>query len=93
MEAKKHGIGAAVLALLSTAVAYVPDIAPYAIQKFIPEHTLVFKLAPFIGGCLSAIWGSLGLRKSYKKDELPGGITKVLDKIPDSITGKKGSEK
>lgn len=90
---KKHTIGASILAALSAVIAYVPDVAPWALQKIAAEHTLVFKLAPMIGGVLSAIWASTGLRKGYQKDELPSGVTKVLDKIPDSLTGRKGESK
>lgn len=92
-NSKKDTVGAVILAGLSAMLAYVPDILPIALQKFTPEHTLVFKLAPMIGGVLSAIWASMGLRKGYKKDELPSGITKVMDKIPDVITGVKGEDK
>lgn len=90
---KKHTVGAVILAGLSAMVAYVPDVAPWAIQEIAKEHTLIFKLAPIIGGVLSSIWASTGLRKGYQNDELPSGVTKVLDKIPDSITGKKGETK
>jgi hypothetical protein len=89
----KNTIGATILAGLSAVIAYIPDVAPWALQKITAEHTIVFKLAPMIGGLLSAIWASTGLRKGYQKDELPAGITKVMDKIPDSLTGIKGESK
>jgi hypothetical protein len=65
-----------------TAVTFAPEI-----MQIFPEHTLVFKLALPAGFLLKYLF----VRKDYKKDQLPSGITKLLDKIPDSITGQRGS--
>lgn len=80
-----------IIAAASTALGYLPDAAPMLIQKIVPEHTLVFQLAQPIGIILGGIFTAVGLRKGYKADNLPGGVTKVLDQIPDSLTGVKGA--
>ena len=64
-------------------VAYAPEI----LQLF-PEQTLLFKLALPIGFMLKLMF----LRKDYKADGLPDGLSKVMDKIPNKITGIKGSK-
>ena len=70
--------------LATTAVAFTPEI----LQLF-PEHTVAFKLAIPAGFFIKFLM----TRESYKKDELPGGITKLMDKIPDKVTGVKGCKK
>jgi hypothetical protein len=69
--------------LAITAVTFAPEIL-----RIFPEHTMVFKLAVPIGFMIKFLW----MRKDYKKDVLPSGITKVMDKIPDAVTGEKGSD-
>lgn len=69
---------------LTTAVTFAPEI----LQIF-PEHTLAFKLALPVGFFLKAI----AMRTEYGKDTLPSGMTKMMDRIPDNITGKKGNLK
>lgn len=76
---KTVGIG-----LVSTAVAFAPEI-----MQVFPEHTLVAKLALPVGFFIK--W--MMAKKDYKKDELPSGITKLMDKIPDKYTGVRGSTK
>lgn len=36
--------------------------------------------------------GAVKIKNGYEADTLPGGLTKILDKIPDKITGVKGSK-
>ena len=63
------------------------SFAPEMLGLF-PQHTLAFKIATPIGLILAA----LGLRSGYKADNLPSGITRVMDKAPDTVTGVKGSD-
>lgn len=66
-----------------TAVTFAPEI-----MQIFPEHTLVFKLAiP-----AAFLWKYLNIKKDYKKDQLPGGMTRWLDTIDDKYTGIRGSE-
>lgn len=69
---------------LTTAITFAPEIL-----KIFPEHTLAFKLALPIGFFLKMV----AMRTEYGKDELPSGMTKMMDKIPDKITGEKGDLK
>lgn len=79
-----ESIGAAALSVLS----FAPEIIDALTSSgFLKEYTLVAKL----GLPLAVILQSLGIRRGYKKDNLPSGLTKALDKIPDAITGVKGS--
>lgn len=70
--------------LAVTAITFAPEI----LQVF-PEQTLAFKLALPIGFLVKFLW----MKSEYKQDVLPSGMTKVMDKIPDSVTGEKGSTK
>lgn len=69
---------------LTTAITFAPEIL-----GIFPEHTLAFKLALPIGFFLKA----LSMKTQYGKDTLPSGMTKMMDKIPDKITGEKGDLK
>lgn len=81
---KRKEIWGAALTLLS----FSPEIVnSFVSVGILPEYTIVAKLATPIGLILTA----LGLRSGYKDNNLPGGITKAMDQIPDSITGVKGS--
>jgi len=53
------------------------------------QNTIAYKIGVVLGLGLTAF----GLRSGYKADNLPKGITEVMDSIPDSITGKKGADK
>lgn len=53
------------------------------------QKTTAYKIGVVLGLGLTAF----GLRSGYKADNLPSGITKTMDKIPDFLTGKKGTEK
>lgn len=71
-----------------TLLSFSPElIHSFVDVGFLPEYTIVAKLATPIGLILTA----LGLRSGYKDNNLPGGITKVMDKMPDNITGVRGS--
>lgn len=76
----------AALTLLSISPELINSVVNIGL---LPEYTLIAKLATPIGLILTV----LGLRSGYKSDNLPGGITKVMNKIPDSITGVRGSDK
>lgn len=65
-----------------TVVSFTPEL----LQVF-PQHTLAFRLALPVGLLLTA----LGLRKGYKANNLLVGVTKIMHKIPDKITGKYNS--
>jgi len=70
-------------------VSLVPEIVKPVLTHAFPENTLLFQLATPIGMAFSLVWGALGLRDGYKSDNLPQGIRKVMDKIPDKITGER----
>ena len=71
-----------------TLLSFSPEIVNSFVDiGILPEYTLVAKLATPIGLILTA----LGLRSGYKDNNLPGGLTKAMDKIPDTITGVRGS--
>jgi hypothetical protein len=57
------------------------------LELFAAPHTLGYKAGILIGVGLS-VWG---FRKGYQADNLPSGISKVMDRIPDKITGVRGS--
>ncbi len=69
--------------LAVTAITFAPEI----LQVF-PEQTLAFKLALPIGFLVKFLW----MKREYKQDVLPTGMTSMMDRVPDSITGVKGSE-
>jgi len=74
----------------STAIAFLPEIIGGATDAgILKDYTLVSKAVPFI----SMGWRSMKLRKWYMEDVLPETMTKFLDKVPDPITGVKGSKK
>lgn len=75
---KQGGIFAA-----STAIAFLPEI----LGQF-ADHTLAFKIAMPI----SIAWQTTKLRDNYMKNTLPNMMTKFLDKVPDGVTGVKGSK-
>ena len=68
----------------TTAIAFAPEIL-----RVFPEHTLAFKLALPVGIFLKTMF----VKSEYMKDQLPSGITKFMDKVPDKYTGEKGSKK
>ena len=71
-----------------TLLSFSPElIHSFVDVGFLPEYTIVAKLATPIGLILTA----LGLRSGYKDNNLPGGLTKAMDKMPDSVTGVRGS--
>jgi hypothetical protein len=68
--------------LVVTFVTFAPEIL-----GMLPKHTLLFKFAVPLGFLLKF----LRMRKEYKKDVLPSGVTTIWDKVPDVVTGEKGS--
>lgn len=79
-----ESIGAGLLGL----VAFAPELIDGLVKTdILKDYTLVAKLAlP-----LSILVKAFGLKKQYLLDNLPSSLTKLLDKVPDSITGVKGS--
>lgn len=72
-----------------TLFSFSPELINSVVDiGLLPEYTVVAKLATPIGLILTA----LGLRSGYKSNNLPGGLTRLMDKVPDSITGVKGPE-
>ena len=63
--------------------------------QLFPEHTVAHKIALPAGFALGFLVRKiLGIRKEYqqKTKELPGGVERAMDKIPDKITGEKNSK-
>lgn len=62
-----------------TAIAFAPEL----LQLF-PDHTLAFKLALPIGFLVKFF----RVKTAYNKgEELPAGLVRQLNKLPDRITG------
>lgn len=62
--------------------------------KLFPDNTLADQIAipaGFLIGFLFRRW--LASKDHYEKDQLPSGMTKLFDQIPNRITGVKGSKK
>jgi len=71
-----------------TLLSFSPEIVNSFVDiGILPEYTLVAKLATPIGLVLTA----LGLRSGYKDNNLPGGLIRAMDKMPDNITGTRNS--
>lgn len=67
-----------------TLLSFSPEIIDTFVQAgLLKDYTLIAKLALPLGLILNV----LGLRKGYKAENLPSGIMKVMDKIPDKYTG------
>lgn len=64
-----------------------------SVLMLFPQQTTTYKVGAGIGIFLGGITTVLGLQNGYESDNLPSGITKVMDQIPDSLTGVKGSAK
>jgi len=56
-----------------------------------PANTTVHIAGVAIGLVVGTITQVHGLQVGYQSGNLPSGITSVMDKIPDTITGVKGS--
>lgn len=57
-----------------------------------PSYTTANKVGTFITGSVGIAITWFGIKQGYQSDNLPSGITKIMDKVPDSITGVKGSK-
>ena len=53
------------------------------------HHTVAYKIGIGLGFVLSAF----GVRRGYQTNSLPSGLSKQLDRIPNNITGIRGSKK
>lgn len=58
--------------------------APEILQLF-PKHTLAFKLAMPVGFVAQLFWN----RVKYQRDELPHGVDRHFEKMPNILTGKR----
>ena len=67
--------------------ATVLTFAPEILGQF-PGHTVASKLAIPV----TVIWTGLRMRDWYMKDILPDAATNILDRMPDKVTGVKGSK-
>ena len=88
----KNNVWGTITTLASSAYIYVADYAPELLEKLasqLPEHTLLSKLSPVI----IAMIAHKKAKEKYQKDELPSGLSKMYDKLPNKITGIKGSKK
>ena len=88
MSSKKNNfwywLGQTALGLVSIAVTFSPQIL-----EVFPDHTVVNQFAIPIGLGMKFIWDSW----KYRRNTLPESQTKLLDIIPNGITGVKGSIK
>jgi len=64
-------------------------IVSLALMQFFPKESIWFSIGTFLGGAMSII----GYRAGYKVNNLNKLETKVLDKLPNKLTGIKGSLK
>ena len=64
-----------------------------AILMLFPNVSTAYHIGAAIGIVVGTTTQIKGLLTGYQSDNLPSGITKVMDKIPDKITGIKGSAK
>jgi len=79
-------VGAFVPDIVNYVTSVAPDYIPSLLEQ-LPQHTLLAKLAVPLALYIKYKKHTT----AYKKDELPSGLTKFYDKIPDSLTGVKGS--
>jgi len=56
-----------------------------------PTNTVIHIIGTGLGLVVGTATQIKGLTKGYQSDNLPSGLTKVMDNIPDNITGVKGS--
>jgi hypothetical protein len=64
--------------------------------QLFPEHTVANKIALPVGFALGfLVRKAIGMKNEYQKkpEQLPSGIEKSLDLVPNKITGIKGSKK
>jgi hypothetical protein len=64
-----------------------------AILMLFPNVSAAYHIGAAIGIIVGTATQVKGLTTGYQSDNLPSGITKIMDKIPDSLTGVKGSLK
>ena len=60
--------------------------AASGILMLFSSNTVAYK----IGAGIGIVLGVTGLRAGYKSDNLPSGLSSVMDKIPNAITGVRG---
>lgn len=68
---------------LNSALVFLPEILALS-----PEYTVAGKAA----GVVSQAWRVMGMRKQYMKVSIPMAMEKFFDKLPDKVTGVKGSK-
>lgn len=60
--------------------------------KLAPDHTFANDLGGFFLATIPiTLW--MGLVDGYKADNLPSGLSKMMDKLPNEVTGIRGSKK
>jgi hypothetical protein len=62
-------------------------VVSLALVTFFPKDSQWFLIGTFLGAALSI----MGYRKGYQADNLSKVETKILDAIPNELTGVKGS--
>lgn len=55
-----------------------------------PSNTVAHQIGATINVAVGTGLLGIGAKKGYQADNLPSGLTKVMDMIPDKITGVKG---
>lgn len=58
--------------------------------SYFPDHTVAHQVGTFCNASVGIAVTWFGVKKGYQSDNLPSGLSKVLDKVPDSITGIRG---
>ena len=58
------------------------------LELFAAPHTVAYKVGILLGAGLSFF----GLKQGYRANNLPSGITKTMDSLPNTLTGIKGEK-
>jgi hypothetical protein len=56
-----------------------------------PSHTTAFKVGVYLNSLVAIGLAWFGIKDGYANDNLPSGLSKVMDMISNKITGVKGS--
>ena len=64
--------------------------AASVIMMMFPEKEVLYRIGAIVGVLVGLVKTIHGLLKGYRANNLAKSITTMMDKIPDSITGKKG---
>jgi len=69
--------------VINSAIVFLPTILSQS-----PEYTI----AGSVAGSVGIAWQAMGIRKKYMENTLPKFMTEVLDRVPNKVTGEKGSK-